>query len=65
MKTIVVDDEPIMLTSFLVLSEGIEDIDIIGQFSRTDEALEFAEENQVELAFLDVRMPGMTGIELA
>lgn len=65
MKTIIVDDEPIMLTSFLRLSEGIEDIQIIGHFSRAEEALAFVKENQIELAFLDVRMPGMSGIELA
>lgn len=65
MKTIIVDDEPVMISSFLRLSGDIEDIEIVGQFTRAEDALSFAEEEHVELAFLDVRMPGMKGTELA
>ena len=65
MKTIVVDDEPIMLRSFKRLSSGIECLSIVGAFNYPDEALAFAESNDVDLAVLDIAMPGMTGTELA
>ena len=65
MKTIIVDDEPIMLRSFLRLSEDIDSINVVGKFEWPQEALEFAEKNEVELAVLDIAMPGMTGLELA
>ena len=65
MRTIVVDDEMIMLNSFLRLSNGIKDLQIVGSFQKPEEALEYALKNPVELAFLDVKMPGMNGIELA
>lgn len=65
MKTIVVDDEPIMLQSFRRLSSGIDSIRLVGEFQYPEEALEYAESNVVELAILDISMPGMTGIELA
>ena len=65
MKAIVVDDEPIMLRSFARLSGGIADLEIIGQFQRPEEALAFVKSHRVELAFLDVKMPKMNGIELA
>ena len=65
MKTIVVDDESLMLKSFLRLSEGIDDIKIVGTFEYPFEALDYAKENEVDLAVLDIAMPGMTGIELA
>lgn len=65
MKTIVVDDEPLMLQSFLNSSEGIAELEITGSFTSAQKALAFAAENTVDLAVLDVVMPKMTGLELA
>lgn len=65
MKTILVDDEPLMLKSFMRLCDGLTDLEVIGQFQRPELALEFVKENRVELAILDIAMPGMSGIELA
>ena len=65
MRAILVDDEAIMLRSFMRLSADIPEINVIAQFQSAEEAIEFARENQFELALLDVRMPGMDGIELA
>lgn len=61
----IVDDEPIMLRSFMRLSKGIPNLDVIAQFENGEQALAFAEKNSVELALLDIRMPVMNGIELA
>lgn len=65
MRTIVVDDEPLMLKRFVRLSSGIPDLNLAEQFESGEEALEYAEKNPVELAFLDVAMPVLSGIELA
>jgi len=65
MRAILVDDEPIMLGSFLRSSAGIEDLTVIGSFEYPEDALEFAETHSFEVAFLDVEMPEMSGIELA
>lgn len=65
MRAILVDDEPLMLKRFARLSQEIPDLHIVGQFESSQEALEYAEANPVELAFLDVAMPIMNGIELA
>ena len=65
MRAMIVDDEQIMLRSFMRLSKGIENLDVIAQFESPEEALVFAQENLVELAFLDIKMPGMNGIDLA
>lgn len=65
MRAIIVDDEPIMIKSFRRLSSGIEDINLVGGFEFPDEALEFAENNPIDIAFLDVAMPQMNGIQLA
>lgn len=65
MRAIIVDDEPLMLKRFVRLSEGIPDLNIVGEFESAQDALEYAGNNQVELAFLDVAMPVINGIELA
>lgn len=65
MRAIIVDEEPIMTRFFARESEGIPDLNLIGSFNSGPEALEFAAENQIEVAFLDVEMPDMTGLELA
>lgn len=65
MRAIIVDDEQIMLRSFMRLSKGIPNLNVIAQFESPEEAIMFVQENSVELAFLDIKMPGMNGIELA
>ena len=65
MRAIIVDDEQIMLRSFMRLSKGISNLNVIAQFENPEDALLFVQENAVDLAFLDIKMPGMNGIELA
>lgn len=65
MRAILVDDEPIMRRSFIRNSAGIPDLDIIAQFQSADEALSYMTENVVDIAFLDIVLPKMSGIELA
>ena len=54
-----------MLKKFVRLSSGIPDLKIVGQFESAEEALKFASDNVIEVAFLDVEMPTSNGIELA
>lgn len=64
MKTIVVDDE---LFARKMLVEQLEELSVGGiyEFDDGETALEFVKKNQIECAFLDVQMPGVTGIDLA
>ena len=65
MKTIVIDDELYMLRKFERFSESIHDIELIGSFDDGKEAIEFAQAHKVELAFIDINLPTMDGIEVA
>lgn len=65
MKAIVVDDEYLMLKKFARLTEGIDDLELVGLFEDAQDALAFAAGGDVDVAFLDIEMPGMSGIELA
>lgn len=64
MKIIAVDDEKLML-DMLVKNISIvrPDAEII-KFQYSDEALEYVKENEIDIAFLDIRMPGIDGLEL-
>lgn len=65
MNVIVVDDERIVLTAeTLAVKRALPDA-IVYSFQKANEALEFAEENQVSIAFLDINIKGITGLKLA
>lgn len=64
MKTILVDDEPLAMERFSKLAKNLSDINIIGKFDSPLDAVEFAKNEEVKLAVLDIDMPEMNGIEL-
>ena len=51
MRTIVVDDEQLMLKRFVRLSKGIADLNLVGQFECAADAVAYARENPAELAW--------------
>lgn len=65
MRAIIVDDEPIMTRRFVRLTKSISDLNIVGRFEKPEDALIYAEKNPIEVAFLDIEMPGTSGIQLA
>ncbi|MEW2485848.1 response regulator transcription factor [Streptomyces sp. NPDC048411] len=55
-----------MVREALAALLGLEpDIEVVAQVARGDEVLAAARENDVDVALLDIEMPGMTGIEAA
>ncbi len=61
---IVVDDETILLSgAIFILSEAMPKANIIG-FSKASEATEFALNNRVSIAFLDIELGKANGLEL-
>lgn len=64
MRAILIDDEPLAMERFAHLAQRIEDFEIVGKFDLVQEGLDFIEREAVDLAVLDIEMPGMNGIEL-
>jgi two-component SAPR family response regulator len=65
MKIIAVDDEKIALDALSSAIKAIVAEDEVISFRYPEDALEYVKENICDIAFLDVEMAGMSGVELA
>ncbi|OCA77410.1 DNA-binding response regulator [Chryseobacterium artocarpi] len=65
MNCIIVDDEPLARAEMCSLINETSKMDILAEFSNAPSALEFLKENDVDLIFLDIEMPMVTGLEFA
>lgn len=65
MNCIIVDDEPLARSEMRSLIAETSSMDILGEFSNAPSALEFLKDNDVDLIFLDIEMPMVTGLEFA
>lgn len=65
MKVMYVDDETTLLDNFRMTVEGLTMVEKLKLFRKSEEALKWAQENPMDVAFLDIQMPGINGIELA
>ena len=65
MNCIIIDDEPLARAEMRSLIKEVSNIEILGDFSNALTALEFLKTNDVDLIFLDIEMPLVTGLEFA
>ncbi len=65
MIAIAVDDEKPMLNALVNAVSSSQDIGEVHEFSSCTDALEWVNENSIDLAFLDISMRGMGGLALA
>lgn len=62
---IAIDDEPLALGLMVTHISKTPFLELRGQFDNAIDAMEFLQENSIELIFLDIHMPDFTGIEFA
>lgn len=62
---IIVDDEPLARDLLADNIKRIPYLEIKGEFNSSIKAKEFLNKNKIDLIFLDIQMPNMSGIELA
>jgi DNA-binding LytR/AlgR family response regulator len=66
MKTrcLIVEDEPIAQEILRSYIDKVEFLEVAGQMSNAIEAFNYLQSNPVQLLFLDIKMPQMSGLEL-
>ncbi|HEY4285804.1 MAG TPA: LytTR family DNA-binding domain-containing protein [Puia sp.] len=65
MNCIIVDDEPLAREGIRLLVDKTKELVLLNSFSNANAAGKFMEENVIDLVFLDIRMPGVSGIDFA
>lgn len=63
LRILIVDDHAIVRAGIRSLLDGQHDIEVVGEASRGDEAVEKALQLRPELVLMDIAMPGINGIE--
>lgn len=64
-RAIIVDDEPLARDELAFLLAEVGGVDVVGQAGDAQEAIKLAERETPQVAFVDLRMPGPDGIQLA
>ena len=64
LNSIIVDDSTIQRLSIVKLVENHESLNLIAAYSNPLEAKDGLKKHQIDLIFLDIEMPDLTGFEL-
>lgn len=65
LRVVIVDDERLARAELRRLLAAHPQVEIVGEAEDADAALALIRETQPDLAFLDIQMPGMNGLQLA
>ncbi|MFJ9774239.1 response regulator [Kitasatospora sp. NPDC101157] len=62
-RVVLVDDQPLIRTGLRVLIADAPDLEVVGEAGNGAEAVELVTRLRPDVAVMDIRMPGMDGIE--
>jgi len=65
MTCIAIDDEPLALDLIVSHISKTPFLNLLAQFDNPIDAMEFLQETSVDLIYLDIKMPDLTGVEFA
>jgi DNA-binding NarL/FixJ family response regulator len=62
-RVVLADDQALIRAGFRVLLSGIEDIEVVGEASDGAQAVDVVRRNRADVVLMDIRMPGVDGLE--
>jgi DNA-binding LytR/AlgR family response regulator len=63
LKAIAIDDEPIALEVIRALASKVGFLELVGVYTDAYEAMKVLQQSTIDLVFLDIKMPDISGIE--
>jgi DNA-binding NarL/FixJ family response regulator len=63
MRVLIVDDHPVTRDGLRTAFNMADEIEVVGEAASGEEALDAVAQNNPDIVFMDVRMPGMNGIQ--
>lgn len=63
-RVVLIDDEALVLKGMSMVLEKDENIQLVGTASTGPEGLDLIYKEKPDIVFTDIRMPGMTGLEM-
>lgn len=63
MKYLIIDDEPLAREGIKLNAERIDFLEYCGEYSNPIQAIEYLNKNNVDIIFLDIEMPGLSGLQ--
>jgi DNA-binding NarL/FixJ family response regulator len=62
-RVLLADDQALVRGGFRMLLESADDIEVVGEASDGGQAVAMVAETQPDVVLMDIRMPGMDGLE--
>jgi DNA-binding NarL/FixJ family response regulator len=63
LRVVIADDQPMMRAGFKVVLEATGNIEVVAEAGTGEEAVQAANEQMPDVVLMDIRMPGIDGIE--
>ena len=63
LRVVIADDQPMMRAGFKAVLEATGNIEVVAEAATGEEAVQAATEQMPDVVLMDIRMPGMDGIE--
>ncbi|GAA4316410.1 LytTR family DNA-binding domain-containing protein [Mucilaginibacter gynuensis] len=62
-RVLIADDEPLAIEVISTYLQNFDDIEIVGKCSNAIQAFQLLQQKPIDLIFLDIKMPGLSGID--